>query len=447
MSKHTLSLIDKLTKKASLLGTALLVAVGAIVPILLTPNANALQITTRALTISSAQPSGVNVTYTIGKSTGAGDTTNGFFFGTSHIVKGFKIQACSTAVGTCNGTVGTDIPDLSGAGGFTLTGWQDATAFTHDTTNQNDCDGTQANVICLSRSGASVAEDTTHSHKIVITGIDNPSSANTTFFLRMTTYTNATYTTPVTDTGTVASATVQTLTVNAAVAEVLNFCVGATTIDDDTTSVGASCGAIGGTSVDLGTLDTTGVNVSPVSSTTNTGNDSNGVAMLRTNAANGTTVSYDAIQQSGSNQLGTLRVGGANCNVSVSTLTDQCIRAIGSTQAKITAGTENWGMTIAGTNCANATSIYTCAYGSGTEHLVPSSNYVGQTGSYCAGSTCNTTGNGFAWVDSTTATQIASSSSVVADEALILKFAATPSITTPFGAYAAQADFIAVPTY
>jgi hypothetical protein len=36
---------------------------------------------------------------------------------------------------------------------------------------------------------------------------------------------------------------------------------------------------------------------------------------------------------------------------------------------------------------------------------------------------------------------------VVADEALILRFAATPSITTPFGAYAAQTDFIAVPTY
>jgi hypothetical protein len=33
------------------------------------------------------------------------------------------------------------------------------------------------------------------------------------------------------------------------------------------------------------------------------------------------------------------------------------------------------------------------------------------------------------------------------DEALILKFAAHPLITTPFGTYQAQADFIAVSTY
>jgi hypothetical protein len=436
-------------QRAGYFGTAFIIAASTLLILTLAGNAQAAQITKRALYISSAKPSATSVTYTIGASTGGSDTTNGFFFATTHVVKALKLQACTTAVGTCSGTAGTTIPDFTSAGGYTLTGWQDATAFTRDSSNTNDCDGTaQTTTICLSRSSASSSEDTTHSHKIVLTGIANPSTANTTFFIRMTTYTNATYTGgTITDTGTVASAVTQTLTVNAAVAEVLNFCVGSTTVDDDTTTVGANCGAIGGTSVNLGTLDTTGVAVSPVSSSTNTGNDRNGVAMLRTNAANGSVVSYDAIQQSGTNHVGTLRVNGASCNATDTDLTDQCIRAQGSTQGTFTAGTERFGMTIAGTNCANATSVYTCSYGSGTEHLVPSSNYVGKTGSFCATNACNASGNGFAWVDTGASTQIASSSSVVADEALVLKFAATPSITTPFGAYAAQTDFIAVPTY
>jgi hypothetical protein len=62
-----------------------------------------------------------------------------------------------------------------------------------------------------------------------------------------------------------------------------------------------------------------------------------------------------------------------------------------------------------------------------------------------------TTDQGYAWDDSGTSQTIASSAGsatkVIDDEAMILKFAATPSITTPFGLYAAQADFIAVPTY
>jgi hypothetical protein len=412
--KPNLINLGSYVQRAGYFGTAFIITAAALMTVMLTGSAQAAQITKRALYISSAKPSASSVTYTIGASTSGSDTTN-----------------------------------FTGAGGYTITGWQDATAFTRDSSNTNDCDGTaQTTTICLSRSSASSSEDTTHSHKIVLTGIANPSTANTTFFIRMTTYTNATYTGgTITDTGTVASAVTQTLTVNAAVAEVLNFCVGSTTVDDDTTTVGASCGSIGGTSVNLGTLDTTAVNVSPVSSSTNTGNDRNGVAMLRTNAANGSVISYDAIQQSGTNHVGTLRVSGASCNATDTDLTDQCIRAQGSTQGTFTAGTERFGMTIAGTNCANATSIYTCSYGSGTEHLVPSSNYVGKTGAFCATNACNTSGNGFAWLDTGSSTQIASSTTVVADEALVLKFAATPSITTPFGSYAAQTDFIAVPTY
>jgi hypothetical protein len=436
---------NNILKKTIFIFTALVLGFAWLVP-LTTGSADAAQITKRGLTISSGTPGASSVTYTIGASTGGSDPTNGFFLATSGVVKGFKIQACNTAVGTCSGTAGTDIPNLTAAASYTLTGWQDATVFTRSGVNQNDCNGTTSStIICLVRAGATVSENTTNSHKIVLTAITNPSNVNQTFFLRMTTYDNATFSisggagNQSFDTGTVASAVTQNLTIQAAVAEVLNFCVGNTTTDNATSSPAADCSAVSGTAVNIGTLDTSTVNISPVS--TNGGNNSNGIAMLRTNAINGATVSYDAIQQSGTNHQGTLRVSGASCNAG-NVSTDQCIDAQGGTQGTFTAGTEKFGMTIGGTNCGSVTPAnYSCTYASGTEHLVPSSNYIG------AAANAYGTTNGFAWVEGGTVTQIASSTTVVDDEALILKFAATPAITTPFGSYAAQADFIAVATY
>src|ERR1051325_6881711 len=162
------------TSRLLIFAAAFVLAVAGLLP-LMNRQASAAQITTRALTISSAVPSKTSVTYTIGKSTGSSDTTNGFFFGTSHIVKGMKFEVCSTAVGTCTHPTGFT---WASSGGYTLTGWQDTTAFTKDTTNQNDCDGTNVQTLCLSRSSASSSEDTTHSHKIVVTGVTNQDNSN-----------------------------------------------------------------------------------------------------------------------------------------------------------------------------------------------------------------------------------------------------------------------------
>jgi hypothetical protein len=169
--------------------------------------------------------------------------------------------------------------------------------------------------------------------------------------------------------------------------------------------------------------------------------------MMRTNALNGTSISYDAIQQSGTNHQGTLRISGSSCNAVTNTFTDPCINAAGGTQTTFTAGIEMFGMTVAGVNSGSTTS-YSCTYGTppgNTCSLKPSTNYLGQGTS--GSSEAYGTSNGFAWVESGASTQIASSASAVDDEALILKFAATPSITTPFGTYTAQTDYIAVPTY
>jgi hypothetical protein len=263
--------------------------------------------------------------------------------------------------------------------------------------------------------------------------------------LRATTYTDTAYLTA-SDTGTVASSTTQLFTVNASIQEQLTFCIGATAINDGTTPPPA-CSSISGTSLNLGTLDATHSNVSPVGAGFN-GDSNNGIGELSTNATNGTTVTYDAIQQSGTLHLGTLRVAGATC-LAGTPVTDQCINAIGTTQATLTAGTEDYGMTIAAVNCASTTA-YACTFAGGTYKLTRNANYDGtglNTYPTDSGQVAGTTNAGYAWDETGTTTTIASSSTVVDKEALILKFAATPNIVTPSGSYTALADFVATPTF
>lgn len=419
--KSPFKTISKLPVQRLFLASMCFLIVGfALLPFLLAPKAGAAQITSRKLTMSSARPDAANATTTY--------TFNFTVPTTGTIVKSFEADACTTAVGTCttptgflvsSSTLVTQPTNLGDASGWTISTATAGSLRITKTTNATTPTGAQT---------------------VVINNVQNPTTANTAFYMRLTTYSDAAWTTAI-DTGTVAGTVTQTLTIGAQVAEILQFCVGSTAIDDATSAIGATCGA--GTTVNIGTLDPTAVNVSPVSA--NGGTNTNGLAILRTNAVNGSAVFYDAIQDSGTTHPGALRIAGANCT----TNPYSCINSIGTTQAKITAGTQNYGMTIAGTNCGTAATYYTCVYGSSSEHLVPSTNYVGQTGSYCVASACNTSGNGFAWVEGGTATQIASAASnnTVADEALILKFAATPSITTTFGVYTVKADFTAVPTY
>jgi hypothetical protein len=234
------------------------------------------------------------------------------------------------------------------------------------------------------------------------------------------------------------------------VAEVLNFCVGSTLIDGvnpATDILPADCTVVSGTSINIGTLDSSQVNISPW--LTDGGDSQNGLAMIRSNAGNGAVVAYDAVQQSGTNHTGTLRISGSTCSTPGNTFTDPCINAAGGTQSPFIPGTEKFGMTIGGINSTSTTS-YSCAYGGpgNTCNLEPLSNYLG-AGS--GGSEQYGTSNGFAWNETGTAVNIASSASStvkqIDDEAMILKFAATPSITTPFGQYEAKMDMIAVPTY
>jgi len=432
---------------------------------------DAAQITTRSLTISSAQPGATGVTYTFT-----------FTVPSTSQIQGLKFVACTIAVNTYPGNTGgcTAPTGFSGAGGGfvnaafgTQSGWQGATNFAVDNTGANDCvPSSNHNVLCATRTDAT--SQTATSRTISFTTIKNPTSVNTAFYVGIYTYTTANYTAPQTDFGATASAITQALTTNAAVAEILNFCVGSTSVDDVATSVGGDCTAVSGTSVNLGTLDTSAVNLTPWS-TNCTAVDCglNAVAMVRSNAGNGTTVAYDAIQQSGTNHLGTLRISGQTCDdpsgtgipsggiVGTNDLTDPCIDAAGTTQTTFTPGQEKFGMTVAGINFGSVSS-YTCSYGDANQlpspiaagdtcNLRPLSNYVGGGSTGTPTTYTYDTANGFAWDETGSAVNIASSASStvkqIDDEAIMVKYAATPQITTPFGAYQAKTDFIAVPVY
>lgn len=375
--------------------------------------------------------------------------TFGFVPATTGAIQGLKFQACTTPIGTCTAPSGLS---FSSAGGGTLGGtWSQSTAFTVDGTGANNCTAS-ASVLCAKRTAAG-NESGSSVRTVTFTTITNPngtscSTSNCTFFVRIFTYNNNTWTGSFIDEGAVASSTSQTLTVSATVQENLSFCVGTTAVDDATSAV-PLCASVSGTSLNLGSLNSTVVSVSPVSSTY-TGDANNGLVEIGTNASNGASISYNAIAQSGTNHTGTLRVAGATCGAGAIN-TDQCINAAGTTQLQLSPNTENFGMTIAGVNCSNVGASYTCDFSTGATSLTRNTNYD------CDGTTTyptsengqlgSTTTCAYSW-DETGASQIvASSTGVIGNEALILKFAATPRITTPTGSYTALANFVATPTF
>jgi len=432
MSNHTLLLAKSARKFGLWIQAAVLVTAG-IMPIALTSSAQAAstQLSNRSVSQTTAQPSVTNTLTFQFDTTTKGASTN---------VAQIEIEFCDAPLGACSAI--TNIPTLPGSPSASLTGWA-GTGLT--TTRENGRTTSATNNQIKIVIGTPANEDAKTGLQIQIAGFTNNAVANKSYYPRIRLYS---------DTGTtqewngaVAQSTSQTLTVNARVQEILQFCVGSTTVDALGTAAPADCSLVTGTSVDLGVVSNTAVNTTPVAPASG-GDSSNAIAMLQTNAVNGATIAYKAVQETSS---GKLKVVGATCTGV--TTTDQCFNSAGTTRTAFTAGTESFGMTIAGINCTSVpVSAYTCNYATGTTNLQPDANYIGATYVYATSGTYGSSnGTGYAWDDTGTADQIASSAAstikVVANEALILRFAATAGITTPTGQYQTQADFIATPTY
>ena len=426
--KNIATSLKSASRIKSILAAVILTGYGSL-PLLVGSHAYAApQVTNREARITTAQ-AGANFDITF-----EFDTTT---LGSATAVQAAEFEFCDTPLGTCT-TVNT--PTIPASSTVSEGGWatvNEATAFGSYARQNGDSAGTN-NQIQVTRTDTD-DQRTRSNVTIGFTGLTHNATANRAFYPRLRLYSDTGATTLVWE-GVVAQSTSQTLTVNARIQEVLQFCIGATVVDDATSAIATDCSAVTGTDVDLGVVDVGAVSVSPISSGAG-GDAENGVAMIRTNAVNGVVIDYRAVQDTSS---GKLKVVGSTC-AGVST-TDQCFNSQGTTQGTLTPGTESFGMTIAGINCESVSS-YLCDFSAGTYNLVRDTAYDGAgTNTYTTGA-----GNGFAWDDTGTADRIASSAGsavkVIDDEAMILKFAASASITTPTGSYAARADFIATPTY
>ena len=384
------------------------------------------QLTSRSLTLSSSQASAANVTHTFN-----------FSVATTGNIGSMELLYCTTPTGACTAPPGLSVSSVTTGDILTQTINAVAAGFTIGTNT--------ANKIQITRTAASA--NATDPVVLSFDNITNPStstyspSGNNTFFTRIVTSSDNGYATDV-DEGVVASAILPLITVSARVQEILHFCVANTTVNVATvTDPGVDCSAITGTTgsaVDIGVADNT---VTGAVSPDTDGNNLNGMFMVRTNAVGGTIVGYRAVQQTGTNYKGALRVAGSTCtatgvgkndtnNAGARISTDQCFNS-SPTKLALTTSIEQFGMTGRFINRVSSDTP--------TTNLSLSTDYD------------STSSVGYAWTEdgsfANVATSVPSTDKVVDDEAIILKFAAVAALTTPTGVYQAQADFIAVPTY
>src|SRR5687767_11556233 len=207
-----------LTRRVTTIASAIILAVASILPLLISGQAGAAQITNRTVAISSSQEDALGVDWDFE------------FDYTSADIRGIIFQFCDSPLGTCTLPTGLDVSnDLvspSGQANFNT----NATAFAEQATNLNDCSDTGSastvTMYCLDRTGTSAAVGTDAS--LVVNDITNATVASTftTVYVRISLYTDDTYTTKVHE-GTVAAVMTNQLTVSGRVQERLVFCVGA----------------------------------------------------------------------------------------------------------------------------------------------------------------------------------------------------------------------------
>lgn len=207
---------------------------------------------------------------TIGSSVASATTTYSFGFTvpSATVIKSASFTACTTASGTC-----TVVP------GFSVTG----ATLTAQPTNLGDASGWTINTstsgsLRLSKT-ANVAAPT-GSQTVGFSGVTNPSATNTTFFIRMTTYSDDNYTTAI-DTGTVATSTAGQTTVTASIDEILTFTLASSTVALGTLSTSAT--GTGTSSMTVATNAATGYSVSYSGSTLTSG--ANTIPAMSTAAA------------------------------------------------------------------------------------------------------------------------------------------------------------------
>lgn len=186
----------------------LLLVMASVVTVLTPSSAYAAQITTRSLTLK--QQTGV----TTGGSAPSGVADHSFTFtpATTASIGSIRFLYCTTATGTCTTPTGMSSTAATFGSMSSGSGW----------TVNNATQGSPY----ITHTAASMPSATPVTAQI--NSVTNPSTANQTFFVRITTYTGTDGATGATDAGVVAASTTQTITVTGVMPEYLSFCTGET---------------------------------------------------------------------------------------------------------------------------------------------------------------------------------------------------------------------------
>lgn len=185
----------------------------------------AAEIDDRSLTITDSAASATNVNYTFN-----------FTVPSNTSIQSFSAEICTTAYNSCTTPSGFDASSASLVS--QPTGFGDSSGWSVDTANPGS----------LRMSNGSNSTTPGSSQSVTFDGVTNPSASNTTFFARLTTYSNDDFTGEI-DTGVVATSTAESVSLSGTVPPILTFCVG--------TSISGDCSTATGNSLDFGQFSPT----------------------------------------------------------------------------------------------------------------------------------------------------------------------------------------------
>ena len=417
--------------RVSSLSVALFLLCALALPLVSTETASASQLTSRKLTLSSSA-NGTISTDLAGNAVAAGSGGNGtkakhtfnFTIPTTGNVGSILIQYCTSPIpvaNTCD-AAGSEIPTgintdtIDSATGFPTQSGFSSNNFTVDTTTASpsgECDstgtaGSRKNCIMIKR--ASTASETNGATISLGFGgtsgeyITNPTADNSTFFVRISTYSDTGYTTLV-DKGSVASSTAQQIDITAKVQEKLNFSVGKTVTAPSTTCAAFSDNGALALGDSNGVLDS------------GTQYDAHSYFRISTNSVNGAKVYYSG---------DTLKDGANDINALTS-------------ETATNAGSETFGLALDSAD-TQAGSGYSFT------DLSPNAGYNEGNGTIPSSGNTTTKFN-YTTTAMTTPVEIASSTGIVTCDTGSVRYIGNIATNTPAGIYTTTITYIAVPTF
>lgn len=417
--------IKRVVGRSGSLLTALAFTVATIAPVVVSGTADAAQFTPRKLTMSSSARGNIS-TDANGATVNRGSGGNGAFAnhaynfstGSANDVQSILIQYCTTPLlnTACTAPTGMDASTVTG---FTHTGFGASAPVLDTTTVVTGGAGTifatspcvsRAHCITMTRPTGSIASGTAlqlvygSGGNASTNWIKNP-TVDGTFYVRIYTFTNATYTEAnIADSGAVAGAVDDQIDITAKVQEKLNFSVASAHV-----APGTSCDPLTGTgALNLG--DAQGVLDITVPYAANS------YFRLNTNAAGGTNVLYSG---------DTLKTAGGT----------NSIASVGTTQTASTPGTAQFGLGLDSGDTGKHSFT----------NLVATAPYQSGNGTITAGGTAR-----FAHdvASVTTPVQIAGvTNSTVSCDTGSVRYIGNVATTTRAGVYKTTITYIAVPTF